>query len=215
MEFTSDDSILWEYRGRTLEQGVKAFCAACNNGWMSQLEEKTALIMRPMLRGERVGVKMGYVAQSNVASWATKTALVFQQLYPSESRVPGSCYRDFHKKQQPSSNTLVVLGARHIAADHKGRANVLEYNGQFTGDDNAGIQHIHFAVGAVYLAVVMWVGIKRKVPVPLRLSDEVARRLNIIWPLSSPEVFWPTGSISEVGGLQNVFYALRYAFDGG
>jgi hypothetical protein len=213
IEFASDESIVWCYQGYTLDQNVKAFCAKCNNEWMSQLEVRAASVMRPMIRAEQVPVKMGYVAQGTVASWATKTAFVLHQLYPAEYRVPIAYYRDFHKKQEPSSDVLVMLGARHIAADGKGRANLFEYKAQFVGTGSNGFQHIHFAVGAIYLGVVIKIDSMRKMS-ELRLSDEIAKRLHLIWPISSPEVVWPLGSISDVGGVDGVFEALTSAIGG-
>ena len=69
---------------------------------------------------------MGYSAQVTVASWATKTAMVLQQINPADDPIPTSNYRDFHQKKQPSSNVFVLMGARHIAGNSMG-ANMFEY----------------------------------------------------------------------------------------
>jgi hypothetical protein len=211
MALERDDSVVWQYSGDTLEQGVNGFCARCNNGWMSQLEVRAASVMQPMIRGEITGpVKMRYTEQAKVASWAMKTALVLQQLHPTVSFIPTSDYRDFCRKQEPSSNVLIVMGMRHIAGSSKG-ANVFEYKGLFTGNPTRGIQHVHFAVGAVYLGLAIFIGCERRKPL---LSYEVGNSLNIIWPLVKPQVMWPTPSIIPIGGIEGLFNAIVSALGG-
>jgi hypothetical protein len=213
VEYVRDESVLWTYEGDALDQNVKAFCGDCNNGWMSDLEVRTAQVMRPMLRAEQVPVKMGYVAQTIVASWATKTAMVLDQMHPADHRIPVSYYRDFHRKREPSSDVLVILGARQKAEDGKRRANVFEYKAQFVGTDGSGFQHIHFAVGAVYLGVLIKINFQRKVA-ELRLSEDLGKCFELIWPICAPEVVWPRPSISQFGGVDGVFEALTHAIPG-
>ncbi len=96
---------------------------------------------------------MGYAAQLYAASWATKTAFVIQQLHATDDFIPTSDYRNFHRKIQPSSNVFVLMGARHIAGGSKG-GNLFEYKGQFIGGRERGIQHVHFAIGALYFGLL-------------------------------------------------------------
>ncbi len=213
IEFASDESILWSYQGYTLDQNVKAFCAECNNGWMSCLEVRTASVMRPMIRAEQVPTTMDAAAQSIVAAWVSKTAFVLDRIHPEEHRIPNSYYRDFKTRQEPSSDVLVMLGARHIAEDSKGRANLFDYKSQFVGSGGSGFQHVHFAVGAIYFGVLVKIKFRREMT-ELRLSDDVAKRLELIWPVCAPEVIWPRPSISEVGGVDGLLKALTGAFPG-
>ena len=205
MELQRDESLIWSYSGvGALEHTVKVVCAGCNNGWMSALEVKGGEILRPMLRAERVGIALGYSAQVKVASWATKTAMVLHHLHPADSFIPSPDYREFYRRQQPSSDVFVMLGARHIGGNSKG-ANLFEYKERFLGKSpSRGIHHVHFAIGALYFGLTMFVGRRRAYP--RAINEDAAGRALIVWPVQ-PKVIWPSPSISEVGGVDGMFDA--------
>lgn len=56
---------------------VPGFCKGCNNGWMSRLEQAAAPVLLPMIRGD--AVTLDRAQQLILATWITKTALVFDQ----------------------------------------------------------------------------------------------------------------------------------------
>jgi hypothetical protein len=164
MDLVRNEDTVWSYSGDVLENGVRAFCARCNNGWMSELEVRTARIVRPMLRGKIDGpISMRFVDQQTVASWALKTALVLQQLHTNESYIPESFYREFHRIQQPSSDVFVMMGTRQVAGDRRGM-NLFDYKEKFVGRSGSGIQHIHFVVGFVYFGIAIFIGQPRRFP---------------------------------------------------
>lgn len=167
--------------------------------------------MQPMLKAERVGIKLGYAEQLHIASWATKTAMVLHQLHPADNFIPESDYRDFRRKVQPSSNVFVVIGARHTAGTGK-RTNLFEYKERFIGDIGAnpiGIAHVHYALGALYLGVAMFVGKPRRYPRAIHVP--AAERALQVWPVQPRTFTWPSPSISEIGGVQGMFDAFAGA----
>lgn len=62
-----------------LSHKVKAPCETCNNGWMSQLEFAVGPILTPMIRSG-FPVNLTADAQSLIAAWATKTAMMCEYL---------------------------------------------------------------------------------------------------------------------------------------
>jgi len=83
-------------------------------------------------------------------------------------------------------------------------ANLFEYKERFLGRDTRGIHHVHFAIGALYCAVTLFVGRKRVFP--RAMNADAGGRALIIWPVQ-PKVIWPSASISEVGGVEGMFDA--------
>ena len=75
---------------------VPGFCKNCNNGWMSQLEQAACPLLLPMIQGEYT--KLTTAEQAVVASWVTKTALVFDQ-------------RAKHRRPLVSADILTEFGA--------------------------------------------------------------------------------------------------------
>lgn len=75
--FTGPDKAQREnaFRKNTLEVVVRAVCARCNNGWMSQLEARTQPTLRRLICGEVH--QLTPTAQAAVALWCAKfTALM-------------------------------------------------------------------------------------------------------------------------------------------
>ncbi|HEY1680431.1 MAG TPA: hypothetical protein VGF98_02180 [Candidatus Tumulicola sp.] len=204
---------VWSYSGdHSLEHTVKAFCAACNNGWMSRLEVQVAKILQPMLKAERVGIKLGYTAQLTVASWATKTALVLHQLHPAAQSIPSSYYSNFYQKAQPSSDTFVLIGARHNVGNAKG-SNIFENkDGGRNFGSGCSIVQLHYAIGALYLAVILFIGRSRRYP--RAINGDAAGRAMAVWPIQHRDVVWPSPSISDAGGIDGMFDAFTGAFWG-
>ena len=65
---------------RVVEPGlkVKFVCARCNNGWMSDLENRVKPIIETLVGEERV--TLSSVDQATLATWAVKNAMVFEAL---------------------------------------------------------------------------------------------------------------------------------------
>jgi hypothetical protein len=211
-----DKVAAWSYSTKVLGHNVNAFCATCNNGWMSRLEVECSKIMRPMLRARQVPVRLGFVKQRIVSSWAVKTAYVLHQLHPTERFIPESEYRTLAAQHQPSSAIYVTIGARHVAADRAGVANIFEYYERFISADRQredvshGVLHMVFVLGAVCFAINTFVGVR---PFgPRRLNLRVQQSLSQIWPTFTPEVTWPPLSITDIGGAEGLFEALVQGF---
>ena len=94
------------------------------------------------------------------------------------------------------------MGARHIAGGSKG-GNLFEYKGQFIGGRERGIQHVHFAIGALYFGIVMFIGIPRRYP--RRYDERAGERALQVWPVQPRDLIWPSPSISDIGGVEGMF----------
>jgi hypothetical protein len=90
-------------------QQVRAVCAPCNNGWMSELEAAAKPILLPLIEG-RGGV-LDCSEQRIVATWALLKACVFGELHPQERAVP-AVYRErlYAEVAPPGAGLWVSLG---------------------------------------------------------------------------------------------------------
>ncbi|RFA17623.1 hypothetical protein B7R25_17175 [Subtercola boreus] len=95
--------------GAPLQQTVKNVCAACNNGWMSGLENHAKRVLTSLLLGESDEIRAD--DQGPVAMWLQKTAFMAMLLSSAEDReagygVPPSEYRLLYEQR----NTFEPLG---------------------------------------------------------------------------------------------------------
>lgn len=85
---------------------VKAVCAECNAGWMSDLEQAAAPTLTALVRSDRVTLDSS--ALSSLAAWAVKTSLMAQLTGATPASLD-SVYRAF--RAEPPANAAVWAGA--------------------------------------------------------------------------------------------------------
>src|ERR1041385_7393098 len=85
---------------------VKWLCRACNNGWMSRLESQAKPIIESILDGKTTTISAS--AQSILALWAVKTAMVLEALRPNKPWFYSVAERDQERRTQSLPNRTSV-----------------------------------------------------------------------------------------------------------
>lgn len=84
----AEGEIAFSWKGTAFQDVLKIVCDKnCNNGWMSDLENKVSPILGPMME------TLTTSQQANLASWAVKTVLVADHLDRLNRFVPDSEYQ--------------------------------------------------------------------------------------------------------------------------
>lgn len=84
-------------------------CALCNNRWLSVLEQDVRPILEPMLLGEERILSRDQ--QLLLATWAVKTALMFDAATGKDAVIPMGYFREFALLRAPLPSTQVWVGA--------------------------------------------------------------------------------------------------------
>lgn len=92
-----------------LEATVRAVCQRCNNGWMSAMEREIQPLLLRLLMGE--AFVLHQAAQTQLASWAFKTAVVMDQIAGTPS-IPGTDAYNFYQDRRPVAGVYVFVGSR-------------------------------------------------------------------------------------------------------
>lgn len=103
-------------------QRVKDVCAACNNGWMSQLETIAQRVLSPLILGEPGTILLK--DQPAIALWAQKTALTAMLLSSEQQRnagygLPRAMYTEMYERRgllQPLAASRFWVG-RYYGAE--------------------------------------------------------------------------------------------------
>ncbi len=84
----------------------RSFCRDCNNGWMSQLEERAKPLLKPMILGHPTGLT--HAEQLIVATWATKSAMALETTFRNDRMFDvGEC-ATVRLLDRPPAHVLVV-----------------------------------------------------------------------------------------------------------
>jgi hypothetical protein len=105
---------------------VNRVCRPCNEGWMERLESAVRPTLGPMIWAEETPRLLGYPAQRTLATWAFKTALMFDFHFPHDIyRSPPNAFAGLYRDQRPPPTCVIWTGAYgatlpKLAADVRG-----------------------------------------------------------------------------------------------
>ena len=85
---------------------VKAVCAACNNGWMSDVEAKAKPILLDLVDAK--GRSLDRDDQHRLATWAALKACVFDALHPDGLGVPTEHRRRLYTYKKPAATGVAI-----------------------------------------------------------------------------------------------------------
>jgi hypothetical protein len=192
---------------------VRTVCERCNNGWMSELEERVKPIMEPMIRGQRVTLDVEQ--QLDVATWASKTVaalefhepttvitrpedrhLIREQLRPPHHHLVRLAYRDEYLE----SLVVKTLVARSDEAPDERPDSfatllgigfvIIQVWGGHGADTGGGLTRTGTTIDR---AVMVWPPVPRAIdwppptPIPEDDFDDLAREV-IMWADDSPDL---------------------------
>jgi hypothetical protein len=104
---------------------VRAVCAACNNGWMSDLEQEVRPLLEPMLHGEtRIldGERQGLLAR-----WAFKTTVMLEFTHPQERAIQPADTSWLYEQREPPQNAMIWIASyRGVARNSFYRHDVMQ-----------------------------------------------------------------------------------------
>jgi hypothetical protein len=89
---------------------AETICRDCNGGWMSDLESRAATLLKPVLGDPNAVINLDLRAQADLALWAARTALTYQQTRPPRFQAAiAAHYRWIRDKQEPPPCTSIRL----------------------------------------------------------------------------------------------------------
>lgn len=88
---------------------AQVVCKACNNGWMSQIDNAASQVLKPLVQGNDTA-DLGTSAQSAVASWIFKSALTFDALQSGDAGPLAGLRRAFAASRSAPAGSTIYLG---------------------------------------------------------------------------------------------------------
>lgn len=189
-----------------VELTARAFCARCNNGWMSELENEAKPCLLPMLLGHEV--RLSLQAQAIIAVWIMKTAMA-HEFAGASSRTfyfSGEERRIFASLQTPPAGVAIFLAGYVGRTAFSGEEEHLQFRrqgGQFPG----------------YTCTLQWGALIAQVmahrggggPSLFKVNASYDPAELQIWPLAR-ELTWPPGAVLDDVELPR--YVRRWSVEG-
>jgi hypothetical protein len=189
-------------------------CVPCNTGWMHELEEWAERWLAKPIQGE--GRALRYWRQVCAASWAVKTALVWELVEPEHRTIPLEVLNIFHKLQRPGGRQQVWLGRYQGSQPHNSwRRTAAHHIEAPPGVEADGADGYLVVVTIGELAIVVLGhlfslhGVSVGDPLPgIPLHERFPGQLIQIWPLTNEAVSWPPPTILDDAALDTVVRSL-------
>jgi hypothetical protein len=181
----NDDSPPREWPNDEVDLVTNSVCERCNSGWLHDLETKARPVLTHLVIGETSDLTTE--DQKTVATWAYKTALLFQLLRAERARaIPPDRFRELFALRQPPTEARVWLGAaRGNGAMHETSTEVNMVN----------VQHeVSGFFSAIALANLLILCAGRLFPGPEQIQPGSRGRTSVtvpVWPPSLRPASWP------------------------
>jgi hypothetical protein len=175
---------------------IKCVCRECNNGWMSQLQEKAKPYLVPMLKGDHVTLHRN--GQTTLAAWITMMVMVAEHLNEEMVAISLTERQWFKVNQRAPSHWRIWIG-RHAAVGHPLFTHnivsmVHEKEIERLGPEGSvpsNTQTSTILLGKHLLIHVMSSPVARSIIRRWRLPAKLAPGLPQIWRIVSGSVVWP------------------------
>ena len=88
---------------------AKVICRACNNEWLSGIDDAAARVLKPLIRGEQE-VALDRAGQTAVAAWIYKCALIFDAAEHGTDSELGSLRAGFMASRLAGPGCIIYAG---------------------------------------------------------------------------------------------------------
>ena len=176
-------------------------CQPCNNEWMKRLEDAVIHILKPMMRGEEI--VLDERSLKAIATWAMKTALVFELVRRHGDTTASALDRAWFKEHRVPLPGARIWAARYVGnlgASCQSRSTLLTYD----LDDPLSVPAPHgFIVVLAYGQLALRIAMVRSAPLlPTRFAVNEAEHLPTIWPRTEPLAWPPHLSLDDDGLIE-------------
>lgn len=183
-----------EWEGKPFRERTRFVCEVCNGGWMSRLEEASKPLLAPAVA--RTGpLRLAPASQAIVATWATKTVLVFQATQADEPMAPADHFAHVRQYERPPPGVTVWIGSHYRSRfDPINSVYIQKPLSIESLDDRLSVPEGPFgyfgflAVGGVSFLVI---GHRHLNRVVITCREPIKDAVSKIWPVSTPPVAWP------------------------
>jgi hypothetical protein len=178
-------------------------CKPCNEGWMEELEGWAEQWLARPIQGQTRALH--FWRQAAAATWAAKTAMVWDAVEPDRKEIPAEVLRAFHALQSASIRQRVWIG--RYRGDHphpylRSAAHVL-------GASDAVDAHSYLAaVGIGELVFIVFGHLLATRESVFALPSEQASKLIQVWPPIHEVVNWPPSDSLDDAALDAIVRSL-------
>jgi hypothetical protein len=187
-------------------------CGPCNNGWMSNLENKTKPILLPMIDDESRA--LNEEDQRTIARWADKVVMVVETTGPKSAvTTHQDRLRVMDESQpRPALRTQLWIGR----TEHSPRLAHPLHTYLKVGGSNGEIEKLRVDVLILGYVCLVVTGSESRVyePAPI-FADQMSDRLVRIWPITSQSVQWPppaTMTTEDIETARASIYEMQVRF---
>ena len=200
---SKDFGVLKVRASAPLRLTARVVCARCNNEWMSALEERVRPILSRLILGRRS--TLDAAAQTELATWAVKTAYLFRYAARPVRPVPQSWLQSFYSDRSFPPSTVVWLARYEGEAVCRAWATPLILRRPSVPNETREGELFTLALGqaVIQVAFVDYDGLTMHIQTP----KDADRYLEQVWPCGDDRSWPPAEGLTD-GALENLSLSL-------
>jgi hypothetical protein len=196
---------------------VKFVCGSCNNGWMSELQNRAKPYVLPLVQGSPLVLRRE--AQETLATWCAMSVMTSDFFYPQRPAIPQSDRDYLRSHWKPPPATWKIWIGRYVRKNWQAHwvknAMPLEYDGRVPALSADGLPmpntqattivfgqlYVH-AFSSIHPSLVSIISIEK-------LFEKIAQ----VWPVQEEFIAWPTKPMTD-RDADNIQGAICEALEG-
>lgn len=194
---------------------AKLVCRACNNGWMSRLEDQLKPIFTPMILGNPVTVTPSQ--QERICTWLTKCALLFDAMDDGEVFYDALDRHHFRRKVEPFYNGVNVWLGHYAGTNGRAFFDHRTLRAPVSSGNSVKMHVLTISLGKVVLQMgsVKMLDYKdmgknfEMQPIGPRFAEATVQ----IWPMNLGGISWPPAVSLNDTDKHMKFLAYRFGGD--
>ena len=186
---------------REFSQKARCVCEACNNVWMSQVEEAAKPFLEPMIWGEEI--ELDPDAQRAIALWAALHAVVWERAHPPiGTTLPPEWLAHLHQTRSLPASWRVWLGGFTGRPDFAYSTVQIRDPIAMPRREDERPSGVHGSVTTIILGelVIKVLAVDRQ---PFR--DPADEALLSVWPPTEPAFMWPPARVWTGESVEHLF----------
>lgn len=202
------------YESRTFTARARFVCQNCNNGWMSDLEDRVKPLLAPMMTSE-LAIVLRPDELAVLSAWAAKTTFVLFRSRPNQPvAISNEQCVELRKAVRPPAGMQVWIGRRDHGVNWPYRCLTLAGEAMLDGKPASGIADEYNVWQAMVAIghVVFYVFGHR-----LDTDQEVTPGIDALTRIepAPPRLVWPTQPTLEMAEILKIFETREVAVRGG
>lgn len=198
-------------QGQLGSKKVRVVCKKCNNSWLSDMEDDTQGILRPLIEGTVRTLTID--EQSRLAAWIAKTTMTAEYLVKEQPAIKQAERERFKEQKKPEDHWQIFVSS--YVGRQWSKGGIFHHGlGLYIPPEpmRVGVRNTQITIFGLGHLICMSLSSTAQ-GFSMSLNDELKEVTRQLWPPVGRDLPWPTNKLIDDNGVQAIATAFGRALN--